>query len=227
MTVSPFSFPEWIISSQPVAYPEAVAGMEERVAGIIGDREKEAVWLLEHPPLYTAGTSEKAGDLLWADRFPVYHSGRGGQWTYHGPGQRIAYVMLNLKRRAEAQDTQPDLRAYVRDLEEWIIRTLACFNVTAERREGRVGLWVDHARHPSLSGLTGESKIAAIGVRVRRWITYHGIAVNVAPDLSHYGGIVPCGLGEYGVTSLEDLGYCVSMEEFDMALKEQAGILLG
>jgi lipoyl(octanoyl) transferase len=201
---------EWRISTDPVAYPEAVDFMERRVRAIRDGEAKEMVWLLEHPPLYTAGTSANAEDLLEPDRFPVYRSGRGGQYTYHGPGQRVAYVMLDLQRRG------PDLRAYVTALEEWIIRALASFNVAAGRRSGRVGLWV--AR-----GGGREDKIAAIGVRVRRWVTYHGVAINLEPDLSHFEGIVPCGISEHGVTSLVDLGLPVTMADLDVALKEAYG----
>ena len=184
--------------------------MEARAAAIAAGEADELVWLLEHPPLYTAGTSGKAGDLLQA-RFPLYPSGRGGQLTYHGPGQRVAYVMLDLKRR------RPDVRAYVAALEEWIIRTLAVFNVRGERREDRVGVWVSRPD----KGAGFEDKIAAIGVRLRRWVSFHGIAINVEPDLSHFSGIVPCGVVDprYGVTSLVDLGHIVSMEEVDIALK--------
>ena len=181
--------------------------MEKRVAEIRAGTAPELVWLLEHPPLYTAGTSARSGDLLSAHRFPVYQSGRGGQYTYHGPGQRVAYVLLDLKER------RADIRAYVCDLEAWLIHTLARFGVTGERREGRVGLWVDR-------GGGREDKIAAIGVRVRRWVTYHGVALNVAPDLSHYAGIVPCGVRGHGVTSLADLGRPVAMAEVDRALRE-------
>jgi lipoyl(octanoyl) transferase len=201
---------EWRISIDPVAYPEAVDFMERRVRAIRDGAAKEMVWLLEHPPLYTAGTSARAEDLLEPGRFPVYRSGRGGQYTYHGPGQRVAYVMLDLQRRG------PDLRAYVNALEEWIIRALASFNVAAGRRSGRVGLWV--AR-----GGGREDKIAAIGVRVRRWVTYHGVAINLEPDLSHFEGIVPCGISEHGVTSLVDLGLPVTMADLDVALKEAYG----
>jgi lipoyl(octanoyl) transferase len=201
---------EWRISTDPVAYPEAVDFMERRVRAIRDGEAQELVWLLEHPPLYTAGTSANAEDLLEPDRFPVYRSGRGGQYTYHGPGQRVAYVMLDLQRRG------PDLRAYVTALEEWIIRALASFNVAAGRRSGRVGLWV--AR-----GGGREDKIAAIGVRVRRWVTYHGVAINLEPDLSHFEGIVPCGISEHGVTSLVDLGLPVTMADLDVALKEAYG----
>jgi len=198
--------PEWIIADAPVAYPDAVAEMERRVAAIHAGAEAEAVWLLEHPPLYTAGTSARPGDLLAPERFPVYTTGRGGQYTYHGPGQRVAYVMLDLRRRGM------DLRRYIRDLEAWVIATLASFNVRGERRNDRVGVWV--AR-----GGGREDKIAAIGVRVRRWVTYHGISINVEPELSHYAGIVPCGIAEHGVTSLADLGLTASMADVDLALR--------
>ena len=201
---------EWRISEGLVDYPAALAEMEARAEAIRHQGAPELVWLVEHPPLYTAGTSAKGGDLLQPDRFPVYATGRGGQYTYHGPGQRVAYVMLDLKNRGE------DVRRYVRDLEEWIIRTLARFNLKGERREGRVGIWVAHDGR--------EDKIAAIGVRVRRWVTFHGISINVDPDLGHFSGIVPCGIQEsaaapLGVTSLAELGYIVSMPEFDMALR--------
>ncbi|HSR71759.1 MAG TPA: lipoyl(octanoyl) transferase LipB [Kiloniellales bacterium] len=206
---------EWRRSAGPVEYPEAVAEMECRVAAIRAGEAPELVWLLEHPPLYTAGTSAPEGDLLDAGRFPIYRSGRGGRMTYHGPGQRVAYVMLDLKRR------RPDVRAYVQDLEEWLIRSLARFGVTAERRAGRVGLWVARndigGPHESEAR---EDKIAAIGVRIRRWVSYHGVALNVAPDLSHFAGIVPCGLPGYGVTSLAELGVTPSMAEVDRVLRE-------
>lgn len=197
---------EWHVSDAPVAYPDAVAAMETRVAAIRAGEASERVWLLEHPPLYTAGTSARDADLLDPGRFPVYRSGRGGQFTYHGPGQRVAYVMLDLQKRGG------DIRAFVHDLEDWLIRALAHFNVEAERREGRVGIWV--AR-----GGGREDKIAAIGVRVRRWVSYHGIALNVEPDLSHFEGIVPCGIQGHGVTSLVDLGLPVTMADADVALK--------
>ena len=201
---------EWRTSSEPVAYAEAVEFMETRVAGIHQGSEPETVWLLEHPPLYTAGTSAKPEDLLIPDRFPVFATGRGGQYTYHGPGQRVAYVMLDLTRRGN------DIRAYVRSLEEWIIRTLAAFGVRGERRADRVGIWVDR-------GQGREDKIGAIGVRVRRWVTFHGISINVEPDLSHFDGIVPCGVAEHGVTSLKDLGIDAGMADLDAALKEGFG----
>mgnify|MGYP002629902894 CR=1 FL=1 len=198
---------DWLISKEPVAYEVAIAGMERRVANIRDGSAADAVWLLEHPPLYTAGTSANVGDLLSPERFPVHQSGRGGQYTYHGPGQRVAYVMMDLKMR------DSDVRAYVRDLEDWIIATLGKFGVTGERREGRVGIWVDR-------GGTREDKIAAIGVRVRRWVSFHGISINVAPDLTHFDGIVPCGISQYGVTSLADLGIDITLAELDDALKE-------
>jgi len=202
---------EWLISDRPIPYPEAIAAMEARVATIAADEAPERVWLLEHPALYTAGTSGRATDLL-DPRFPVFASGRGGQLTYHGPGQRVAYVMLDLKHR------RPDVRAYVAALEQWIIRALAAFNVRGERREDRVGVWV---KRPD-KGAGFEDKIAAIGVRVRRWVSFHGIAINVEPDLAHFAAIVPCGVSDprYGVTSLADLGHPVSMAEVDIALRQ-------
>jgi len=196
---------EWIIDDEPVAYEAAVSFMEERVAAIRAGCAPETIWLLEHPPLYTAGTSADPADLIDPDRFPVFETGRGGQYTYHGPGQRIAYVMLDLKRRGG------DVRRYVCDLEDWIIRTLAGFGIQGERRSGRVGIWVDQGDH--------EDKIAAIGVRVRHWVTYHGISINLEPDLSHFGGIVPCGIAEHGVTSLADLGVTATMPDLDLALQ--------
>jgi lipoyl(octanoyl) transferase len=207
----PATTPEWRIADAPIPYPEAVAAMEERVDAIARGDAPELVWLLEHPPLYTAGTSAEDSDLLDPDRFPVYRTGRGGQYTYHGPGQRVAYVMLDLKRRG------PDVRRFVHDLEEWLIRTLDRFGVQGERREGRVGIWVDRGRDGNLPGR--EDKIAAIGVRVRRWVTFHGVALNVEPDLSHFGGIVPCGISGHGVTSLVDLGRPATMEDVDAALR--------
>jgi lipoyl(octanoyl) transferase len=202
---------EWRVSDSAVPYPDAVSVMEARVADISTQNAPELVWLLEHPPLYTSGTSGKASDLLDA-RLPVFPTGRGGQLTYHGPGQRVAYVMLNLKAR------RPDVRAYVASLEEWIIRALASFNVRGERREDRVGVWV---KRPD-KGAGFEDKIAAIGVRVRRWVSFHGVAINVEPDLSHFNAIVPCGVADprYGVTSLVDLGHPVTMAEVDIALRQ-------
>ena len=201
---------EWRISDAPVPYPEAVAAMEARVAQIAAGEAPELVWLLEHPPLYTSGTSGKESDLL-DSRFPVFATGRGGQLTYHGPGQRVAYIMLDLKRR------RPDVRAYVASLEELILRTLAAFNVRGERREDRVGVWV---KRPD-KGPEHEDKIAAIGVRLKRWVSFHGIAINVEPDLTHFSAIVPCGVADprYGVTSLVDLGLPVTMEDVDVALR--------
>ena len=202
--------PEWLLSNGPVAYPDALAFMEQRVAEIRSGTALEAIWLVEHPPLYTAGTSAQATDLLTPDRFPVYEAGRGGQYTYHGPGQRVAYVMLDLDRRGR------DIRRFVFTLEEWLIRTLAAFGVVGERREGRVGIWVD--RGPGLAGRR-EDKIAAIGIRVRRWVSFHGVALNVAPGLSHYAGSVPCGISQHGVTSLADLGVTADMASVDAALR--------
>lgn len=203
---------EWRISDHPVAYPEAVAFMERRVQDIREGRAPETVWLLEHPPLYTAGTSADPSELLQPGRFPVYPTGRGGRYTYHGPGQRIAYVMLDLTKRGQ------DIRRFVHDLEDWLIAALARFNVKGERRPGRVGIWVDLARHGGAPG--SEAKIAAIGVRVRRWVTFHGVALNVDPDLTHFGGIVPCGIAEHGVTSLLDLGQTATPMDADIALRE-------
>jgi lipoyl(octanoyl) transferase len=202
---------EWRISPGSVPYLEAVAEMEARAAAIADGKATDLVWLVEHPPLYTSGTSGKPADLL-DPRFPLFTTGRGGQLTYHGPGQRVAYVMLDLKRR------RPDVRAYVAGLEEWIIRTLEAFNVRGERREDRVGVWV---KRPG-KGAGYEDKIAAIGVRLRRWVSFHGIAINVEPDLSHFSAIVPCGVADprYGVTSLVDLGLPVTMEDVDVALRQ-------
>jgi lipoyl(octanoyl) transferase len=206
---------EWRLERRLLPYPEALQSMEERVGAIAEGRAPELVWLLEHPPLYTAGTSARPSDLVQADRFPVFQAGRGGQYTYHGPGQRVGYVMLDLQRRGRA-----DLRRYVRDLEEWLIRTLARFDVRGERRPGRVGIWV--------AGAGGaEEKIAAIGVRVRRWITYHGVSINRDPDLSHFEGIVPCGIADRGVTSLAKLGIAVPPEELDRVLIEEFEAVFG
>ena len=208
----------WQVSDSLVPYEAAVAFMEARAAAIAAGLEPELVWLIEHPPLYTAGTSAHREDVLDA-RFPVYEAGRGGQMTYHGPGQRVAYVMLDLKRRG------PDVRRFVATLEEWIIRTLAAFNVRGERREDRIGVWV---RRPE-KGVGYEDKIAAIGIRVKQWVTLHGMALNVEPDLTHFSGIVPCGVNEqrYGVTSLVDLGILVSMAEIDSVLRREFEALFG
>jgi lipoyl(octanoyl) transferase len=209
---------EWRVSEQLVPYEQAVAAMRARAAAIAAGDLAELVWLLEHPALYTAGTSARPEQLIEA-RFPVFESGRGGQMTYHGPGQRVAYVMLNLRRRG------PDVRRFVATLEEWIIRTLAAFDVCGERREDRIGVWV---RRPD-KGDGYEDKIAAIGIRVSQWVTLHGMALNVEPDLSHFSGIVPCGVSErrYGITSLADLGNPVSMAEVDTVLRRQFEELFG
>jgi lipoyl(octanoyl) transferase len=203
---------EWAISEGFVGYPEAVTAMESRVAAIAAGEANELIWLLEHPPLYTRGASAKEGDLLDPSRFPVFDTQRGGQFTYHGPGQRVAYVMLDLTRRGR------DVKQFVCSLEDWVIQTLATFNVKGERRKGRVGVWVDRTRP---GGQVREDKIAAIGVRLKRWVSYHGISLNVEPDLAHFGGITPCGVSDpgLGVTSLADLGQLVPMHEVDVALK--------
>ncbi|RZK94713.1 MAG: lipoyl(octanoyl) transferase LipB [Methylobacterium sp.] len=203
----------WRISDAPVAYEEAVAWMEARAEAIARGLAPECVWLLEHPALYTAGTSAREADLVAPARLPVYRTGRGGQYTYHGPGQRVAYVMLDLNRR------RTDLRAYVACLEAWIIATLEAFNVRAERREDRVGVWVRRPEKGQENGDAVEDKIAAIGIRVRRWVSFHGISLNVEPDLADFSGIVPCGIRGHGVTSLADLGRIVAMPEVDMQLR--------
>jgi lipoyl(octanoyl) transferase len=209
---------EWRVEAAPVAYETALAVMEARAAAIAAGEADELIWLLEHPPLYTAGTSARPEHLL-EPRFPVFSAGRGGQFTYHGPGQRVAYAVLDLKRRGS------DVRRFVADLEEWLIRTLAAFNIRGERREDRVGVWV---RRPD-KGVDCEDKIAAIGVRVKRWVSLHGVSLNVDPDLSHFAGIVPCGVGQprFGVTSFLDLGHVVSMPEVDMALQRAFGEVFG
>ena len=201
---------DWFVSDAPVAYDTALTVMDARAKAVAEGGAAELVWLLEHPPLYTAGTSAKPADLLAPDRFPVHAAGRGGQFTYHGPGQRIAYAMLNVNRRGG------DVRAFVTSLETWIIDTLAAFGVQGETRPDRVGVWV---RRPE-KGPAHEDKIAAIGIRIRRWVSQHGISINVEPDLEHFSGIVPCGISGYGVTSLADLGRIVRMEEVDMALAD-------
>ncbi|WP_185982477.1 lipoyl(octanoyl) transferase LipB [Aureimonas mangrovi] len=207
---------EWIILDRVTPYQEALAMMEERVAGIAAGIAREAVILLEHPPLYTAGTSASGADLKDPARFPVFEAGRGGQYTYHGPGQRVAYVMLDLKRR------RADVRAFVSALETWIIATLGSFHVRGERREDRVGVWVRRPeRAPGPDGSPAEDKIAAIGIRLRRWVSFHGISLNVDPDLSHFEGIVPCGVSDHGVTSLVDLGLPISMTEVDSVLRSE------
>jgi lipoyl(octanoyl) transferase len=209
---------EWRVDDGLTPYPHALAVMQARADAIAAGSARELAWLIEHPPLYTAGTSARPADLL-ETRFPVFETGRGGQMTYHGPGQRVAYVMLDLRRRG------PDVRRYVATLEEWLIRTLAAFNIRGERREDRVGVWVPRPD----KGDGYEDKIAAIGIRVTRWVTLHGVALNVDPEIAHFGGIVPCGVQEtrYGVTSLADLGHLVSMPEVDMALRREFEALFG
>ncbi|MDR6266383.1 lipoyl(octanoyl) transferase LipB [Roseobacter sp. N2S] len=205
---------EWITSNGFIPYPDAVSDMESHVESMIKGQADERIWLLEHPPLYTAGTSSNINDLTDPDRFPVYTSKRGGQYTYHGPGQRVAYAMLDLNKRGR------DVRKFVHNLEDWVIETLASFNVKGERRDGRVGVWVvRHDKPLTVTGQPPEDKIAAIGVRLRKWHSFHGICINVEPDLSHYDGIVPCGIAEHGVTSLVDLGLPVTLDDLDLALK--------
>jgi lipoyl(octanoyl) transferase len=208
----------WAVSRAPVGYAEAVAAMEARAAAIAEGAAGELVWLLEHPPLYTAGVSAKPDDLLTPGRFPVFASARGGQYTYHGPGQRVAYVMLDLRERGR------DVRAFVTALEAWIIGALAAFNVEGQIRPGRVGVWVERR---TAGAPTREDKIAAIGVRIRRWVSFHGISLNVEPDLDHFAGIVPCGIREHGVTSLVDLGLPVTLDEADAALKASFRAVFG
>ena len=205
---------DWAISEGLVAYEAALAAMEARVGGIAEGRARELVWLLEHPPIYTAGTSAKSGDLLQPDRFPVHTTGRGGQYTYHGPGQRVIYVMLDVRRWAGSESGGGDVRRFVGALEGWLIETLAAFNVTGETRPDRVGVWV---RRPDVAP-GREDKIAAIGIRLKRWISLHGMSLNVEPDLEHFSGIVPCGVAQHGVTSLVDLGLPVTMADADVAL---------
>lgn len=204
---------EWITSSGLTPYPKALVEMEARAALIARGQASEAIWLVEHPPLYTAGTSARAADLLDVGRFPVFEARRGGQYTYHGPGQRVVYVMLDIARRSR------DVRRFVHALEDWVILTLAEFGVTGERREGRVGVWVVRPDRSGTDGGPAEDKIAAIGIRVRRWVSFHGISINVEPDLSHFAGIVPCGIAGHGVTSLVDLGLPVTMADLDVALR--------
>jgi lipoyl(octanoyl) transferase len=205
---------DWLISEAPVPYQRAVAEMEARAAAIASGTANEAIWLLEHPPLYTAGTSARPEDLRWPDRFPVHQTRRGGQYTYHGPGQRIVYVMLDLNRRGR------DVRAFVSALEAWVIAALDRFNVPGVVHRDRVGVWVPRPeKAPLPDGTPREDKIAAIGIRLRRWVSFHGIAINVEPDLSHFDGIVPCGIAGHGVTSLVDLGLPVTMADLDVALR--------
>ena len=213
---------EWLVEDGLVPYPEAVAEMEARVARIAEGRAAERVWLVEHPPLYTAGTSAVASDLLDPRRFPVHETGRGGEYTYHGPGQRVAYVMLDLTRRRR------DVRAYVAALEQWVIATLWAHHVRGERREDRVGVWVRRPEKPEIApGVAAEDKIAAIGIRLRRWVSFHGLALNVEPDLSHFAGIVPCGIRGHGVTSLVDLGLPVTMSDVDVVMKREFEAIFG
>ena len=205
---------EWKHTDGLVPYEEDLVFMEARVADISAGNASECIWLLEHPPLYTAGTSAKLEDLVAPDRFPVYEARRGGQYTYHGPGQRVVYVMLDVAKRGR------DVRCFVRDLERWVINTLAEFNVTGEIRDGRVGVWVEREDKPlTAPGAKAEDKIAAIGIRLRKWISFHGISINVEPDLEHFSGIVPCGIAEHGVTSLVDLGLPVTVADVDLALR--------
>ena len=205
---------EWLHTNGLTDYEYAVAFMEERAAAVANGDAEELVWLVEHPALYTAGTSAKRQDLTDPDFLPVFETRRGGQYTYHGPGQRVAYVILNVAERGK------DVRLFVNQLENWVIATLADFNVTGERREGRVGVWVERPEKPrNLDGSLHEAKIAAIGVRLRKWVSFHGISINVDPDLNNYAGIIPCGITEHGVTSLVDLGLPVTMEDVDLALK--------
>ncbi|RMD94129.1 MAG: lipoyl(octanoyl) transferase LipB [Alphaproteobacteria bacterium] len=213
---------EWITSPSLVPYEEAVAFMEARAEAIRAGTAEEAIWLLEHPPLYTAGTSARIEDLRDPDRFPVHWTRRGGQFTYHGPGQRVVYVMLDLSRRGR------DVRRFVHGLEAWVIATLAQFNIRGEIREGRVGVWVARPDKPPLpDGSPREDKIAAIGVRIRRWVSFHGLSINVDPDLEHFSGIVPCGIRGHGVTSLADLGLTATMDEVDAALRRAFDAHLG
>lgn len=213
---------EWITTPALTPYPEALAFMEARAEAIAAGRAEELVWLVEHPPLYTSGTSARIEDLTDPERFPVYEARRGGQYTYHGPGQRVAYVMLDLGRRGR------DVRAFVQQLEHWVIAALAEFNVTGHIREGRVGVWVERPEKPRApDGAICEEKIAAIGIRLRKWVSFHGISVNVEPDLEHFSGIVPCGIRAHGVTSLVDLGLPVTMEDLDLALRRSFDQVMG
>jgi len=213
---------EWITTDGLTDYRDAEAWMETRVAQIAAGEASECIWLVEHPPLYTAGTSAKIDDLTDPDRFPVYDTKRGGQYTYHGPGQRVAYVMLDVGKRGR------DVRCFVRQLEDWVIATLDQFNLRGEIRPGRVGVWVQRPdKAPMPDGRPAEDKIAAIGIRLRKWISFHGISINLEPDLSHFGGIVPCGITEHGVTSLVDLGLPVTMDDLDVALRAQFDVVFG
>jgi len=213
---------EWITTPGLTGYDEAVRFMEERASAIANGTADECIWLVEHPPLYTAGTSAKPADLVDPDRFPVHETKRGGQYTYHGPGQRVAYVMLNVGNRGR------DVRCFVRDLENWVIATLAEFNIKGEIRPGRVGVWIERPEKPPLAdGNPREDKIAAIGIRLRKWVSFHGISINVEPDLDHFTGIVPCGISDHGVTSLVDLGLPVTMDDLDVALRRSFDAVMG
>lgn len=213
---------DWITTEGLTDYPEALAVMEERVAAIAAGKAEECIWLLEHPPLYTAGTSARQEDLTDPDRFPVFEAKRGGQYTYHGPGQRVVYVMLNVGQRGH------DVRRFVQQMEHWVIAALAEFNVTGHIRDGRVGVWVERDEKPlTATGQKPEDKIAAIGIRLRKWISFHGLSINVEPDLEHFSGIVPCGITEHGVTSLVDLGLPVAMQDVDVALRRSFDQVFG
>ncbi|MBU0780025.1 MAG: lipoyl(octanoyl) transferase LipB [Alphaproteobacteria bacterium] len=213
---------EWITSDTPIPYADALTFMEARAEAIAAGTADEAIWLLEHPPLYTAGTSAKIADLVDPDRFPVFEARRGGQYTYHGPGQRVAYVMLDVGKRGR------DVRRFVQELEAWVIATLDQFNVKGEIRPGRVGVWVTRPDKPlTATGAVQEDKIAALGIRLRKWVSFHGLSINVEPDLSHFDGIVPCGISDHGVTSLVDLGLPVTMADLDVALRQSFDTIFG
>lgn len=213
---------EWITTPGLTPYPDALSFMEARAAAIADGRADECIWLLEHPPLYTAGTSAKRADLVDPDRFDVYEARRGGQYTYHGPGQRVAYVMLDVSKRGR------DVRCFVHDLESWIIATLDQFNIKGERRQGRVGVWVTRPEKPkTAAGKIREDKVAALGIRLRKWVSFHGLSINVEPDLTHFDGIVPCGITEHGVTSLVDLGLPVTLDDVDVALRRTFEDVMG
>ena len=218
----PCAMVDWITTDGLTDYDTALRWMEDRAAAIAEGRADECLWLLEHPPLYTAGTSARAEDLRDPDRFPVYHTRRGGQFTYHGPGQRVVYVMLDVGQRGR------DVRCFVRDLEKWVIAALAEFNLTGHVRPGRVGVWIERPEKPrTAQGAVAEDKVAAIGIRLRKWVSLHGISINVEPDLTHFNGIVPCGITDHGVTSLVDLGLPVTMDDLDVTLKRSFAPIFG